>query len=65
MNDNVKPRCKLIGEDGNIFFILARVRRALKVHGKDHEAEEVCKRVTSSKSYEEALGIIAEYVEVE
>ncbi len=24
MSDNLKPKCNLVGEDGNIFFILGR-----------------------------------------
>ena len=60
-----KPRCKLIGEDGNIFFILGRVRETLKANGHADHAQEVSDRVMASGSYDEALRIIMEYVEVE
>ncbi|MCD8501296.1 MAG: hypothetical protein LRY71_05950 [Bacillaceae bacterium] len=60
-----KPICKLVGEDGNIFWILGRVSRALKENGKANEAMEVSERVLASGSYEEALQIVMEYVEVE
>ena len=60
-----KPPCKLINEDGDIFFILGRVRRALKEHGQEAEVEAVTRRVMNAKSYDEALGIITEYIEPE
>ncbi len=60
-----KPTCKLIDEDGNIFFILGRVRNALKEHGQDAEVEAVTRRVMNAKSYDEALSIILEYIEPE
>jgi hypothetical protein len=65
MSGNLKPICKLIGEDGNIFSILGRVSRALKDNGQDEKVKEVNSRVMCSCSYEEALKIIMEYVEVE
>lgn len=65
MGDGIKPKCKLIGEDGNIFFILGRVGRVLKEAGKADQAKECSDRVMNSGSYDEALRIIMEYVEVE
>lgn len=65
MDENLKPTCKLLGEDGNIFSILGRVSRTLKEHGKAEQANEVSERVMASGSYDEALQIIMEYVEVE
>lgn len=62
---NEKPRCKLIGQDGNIFFILGRVSTTLKDNGKADKAKECSDRVMSSRSYDEALKIIMEYVEME
>lgn len=59
-----KPQCKLIGEDGNIFGIIARVRKTLLKNNLDNEAEEMQNRVINSKSYDEALLIISEYVEI-
>ncbi|KUP04287.1 hypothetical protein Q75_15965 [Bacillus coahuilensis p1.1.43] len=65
MDGNLKPTCQLTGEDGNIFFILGRVSRTLKENGKAEQAKEVSDRVMASRSYDEALQIIMEYVEVE
>lgn len=65
MNEDLKPKCKLIGEDGNIFSILGRVGRALKEEGQEEKVKEVNSRVFNSSSYDEALKIIMEYVEIE
>ena len=61
---NTKPKCKLIGEDGNIFNLLAITRRTLLINDMYNESVEVVRRVTSSKSYDEALRIIGEYVDI-
>lgn len=60
-----KPLVKLVGEDGNIFSILGRCTKALKKVGQDKEAKELTEKVFSSSSYDEALCICMEYVEVE
>lgn len=65
MEENQKPTCKLLGEDGNIFYILGRVSRVLKENGQAEQANEVSERVMASGSYDEALQIVMEYVEVE
>lgn len=65
MCNGIKPKCKLIGEDGNIFFILGRVCRTLKDNGKAYQAKECTDRVMASISYTEALQIIMEYVDAE
>lgn len=58
-----KPDCPLLGEDSNIFNIMGIASKTLKRSDMAEEAKEMCSRVTSSGSYEEALGIIMEYVE--
>lgn len=60
----MKPRCKLIGEDGNIFNLMGIAHKTLKEAGLKDKADEMIKRVTSSKSYLEALAIISEYVDI-
>lgn len=60
-----KPRCKLIGEDGNIFNLIGIAARALRKAGLADKATEMSEKVMQSKSYEEALSVIMEYVEVE
>ena len=59
-----KPDAPLVGADGNVFSLLGIASRALKQHGMREEATEMCARVTASGSYDEALGIIREYVNV-
>ena len=59
-----KPRCKLIGEDGNIFNLLARASITLKQNGMMEEAKEMYNRVCACGSYYEALVIIGDYVDI-
>lgn len=61
----MKPKCKLVGQDGNIFNLMGIASRTLKGVGLEKEAAEMVDRITKSKSYDEALRIIMEYVEVE
>lgn len=65
MFDKKKISVKLIGEDGNIFFIMGKVSRELKRNGQSAEAEEMCNRIYECGSYDEALCIVMEYVDVE
>ena len=59
-----KPRAKLIGADSNIFNLLGIASNALKKAGLDKESREMGNRVLKSSSFDEALGIICDYVEV-
>ncbi len=63
-NKRNKPDCKLIGEDGNIFNLMARAARTLRESNLSEEAKEMRERITSSGSYDEALCIIGEYVNI-
>ncbi|MCR0410316.1 DUF3991 domain-containing protein [[Clostridium] innocuum] len=64
MDQNRKPKCPLIGTDGNVFALIGMTQKSLRAIGEDELAKEVFQRVTSSGSYEEALGIMQEYVDV-
>lgn len=64
MNNMKKPKCALIGEDGNIFNLMDIASRTLKRNGMQEEAKEMCEKITSSGSYDQALAIISDYVEV-
>ena len=59
-----KPRCKLVGEDGNVFNVIGRVRRALLDAGQDGQAREFVERAFACGSYDEVLQLVLEYVEV-
>ena len=59
-----KPKCPLIGQNGNIFNLMGIASKTLKRNGMSNDAKEMCDRITSSASYDEALSIIDEYVEI-
>ena len=61
----IRPKMKLIGQDGNIFAIMGRASLLLKNAGQSDKAKEMCSRVMASKSYDAALTIVSEYVETE
>ena len=53
------------GESGNIFFVLGSALKEMRTRGIDgKKSDEMFKRVSNSKSYEKALGIIGEYVKL-
>jgi len=54
----------LTGADGNIFAIVGRAAELLKQNGKRDEANEMKNRVIKQKSYEDALKVVSEYVEI-
>ena len=60
----MKPECKLIGENGNIFNLCGIAMRTLKREGMRAEADEMVEKVMSADSYDEALSIIGEYVDI-
>lgn len=63
-NTSRKPDCPLIGADGNIFNLIGIASRTLRRNGQNEQAKEMQDRVFSSSSYEEALCIIGEYVNI-
>ena len=65
MTENKKPKCKLVGENGNVFNLMAIASRTLKRHRLADQAEEMVQRIQQeAKSYDEALVLIMEYVDV-
>lgn len=61
----MKPVCRLIGKDGNIFNQLGLATRTLHETEQHEKVSEMSGRVMKASSYDEALRIIMEYVEVE
>jgi len=59
-----KPRCKLIGTDGNVFLLAGKVIRTLKQCGKEDDAIEFSRRLKEEGSYSAALNLMMEYVEI-
>jgi hypothetical protein len=64
MNQNEKPKCVLIGQDGNVFNVVGRVSAALRKAGRRDLATEFTSRALSSSSYDAVLALCSEYVEV-
>ena len=61
-----KPKAKLVGENGNVFNLMGICSRALKDAGMPDKATEMCDKIeNTAKSYDEALGIMMEYCDVE
>lgn len=59
-----KPDCKLIGEDGNIFNLMGIASKTLRENGMAEQAVEMRDRICASGSYDEALCIIGDYVNI-
>lgn len=62
--DKIKPDCRLIGEDGNIFNLMGLAARTLRHNGLAEQATEMAGRIHECGSYDEALCIIGEYVNI-
>lgn len=61
----VKPICKLVGEDGNVFNIIGRVCKSLKRAGLVDKATEFSNKAFGASSYDEVLQLAMDYVEIE
>ena len=59
-----KPDCPLIGQDGNIFNLMGLAARTLRENDMAEQATEMCSRIRASGSYDQALMIIDEYVNI-
>lgn len=59
-----KPTAKLIGADGNVFNLIDIAARALREAGQRDAAATMTARCFAAHSYEQALSIISEYVEI-
>ena len=59
-----KPECALIEENGNIFNLISKAKKTLKRDKQFENAEELQNRVLASESYDEAIQIIMDYVEI-
>ena len=60
-----KPKCKLVGTDGNVFSLAGRVSQALKKAGQPEKAKEFMAKLPQCKNYGEALVLINGYVEIQ
>ena len=62
--DRPKPRCKLVGTDGNSFAIIGVVRATLIKAGQEDAAKEFVQRAFKARSYDEVLVLCMEFVDV-
>jgi len=60
-----KPTLKLIGEDGNAFAIMGRVKQALRRAGADREYIDKYLSEATAGDYDNLLIVSMEYVDVE
>ncbi|MCL2447223.1 MAG: hypothetical protein FWD06_10705 [Oscillospiraceae bacterium] len=60
--EHEKPDCPLIGQNGNVFNLVGIATQTLREHGLRDQAKEIRERVLGSNSYDDALGIMMEYV---
>lgn len=58
------PKCKLVGTDGNVFALAGVVASTLKKAGFPEKAKEMQGRLFKCGSYEDALVMFGEYVEI-
>ena len=61
----IKPTVKLIGEDGNAFSIMGRVKQSLRPAGADKEYVDKYLKDAISGDYDHLLVVSMEYVNVE
>ena len=62
--EHVKPDCPLIGEDGNIFRLMGIASETLRENGMQEQVEEMRSRIFQCQSYDSALSIIGDYVNI-
>ena len=58
-----KPKCRLVGTDGNAFAVIGNVSRSLKAAGQSEKAREWQQEAMSCSSYDELLALVYTYVE--
>lgn len=61
---HIKPDCPLIGTDGNIFHLMGKASDTLRKNGMQEQAEEMRNRIFQCQSYDSALCIIGDYVNI-
>lgn len=61
----MKPTCELTGTNGNVFALASKVVKALKKAGLHKEATEFSKQLVTMQSYDAALQLMMQFVEVE
>lgn len=55
---------QMTGEDGNVFSIIGRVSEALRQAGHSDQVSAFVNEVTDADSYDAALAVVMQWVEV-
>jgi hypothetical protein len=58
-----KPPCPLTGTDGNVYSVIANVKRCLKQAGQSERAQQWVTEATQATSYDAVLRKTFEYVD--
>lgn len=61
----LRPHCKLVGEDGNVYNVIAIVERALKKAGMHDKAKEWGELVVQCEDYDDVLRLTFSFVDAE
>ena len=64
MTTEKKPKCRLSGTDSNVFALGGLVGRTLKRAGQEDKAKEFRGKLSRCHSYDEALQLMMQYIEV-
>jgi hypothetical protein len=59
-----KPVCKLIGTDGNVFSLVGKASAVLRKAGQQQQVKELREKIFACGSYNQALQILMEYVDI-
>ncbi len=62
--ERTKPDCPLIGANGNIHNLMRIASQTLREHDMEDEAAQMCNRISQCQSYDSALSIIGDYVNI-
>ena len=63
--DFIKPKCKLVGTDGNVFCLAGKVMAALRKAGYPEKSKEFSDALNKCPSYVAAWCVIHKYIEIE
>jgi len=62
----IKPKCKLVGIDGNVFNLIGAVKSCLDKAGYKDKAKEMQERATTKcSSYDDVLVMFYDYVDIQ
>ncbi len=61
---NVKPKLYLGEDTNNLYAIISKASQRLKEHGQMKQSQEMRHRVFNAPSFEVAMEIVGEYVEI-